>query len=321
MSPFIVRHITIATALAFAAWVFWLWIDPLKMENVQKPIKEQPKQIVQLEKPKTSAQPRPQVYTLPTPPQPVQPVVVPAQKPMKKAEPAKPIQKKEAVKAAPKPSPKPIVRTKPKPVIKKSVARKSTPKSAPAPKPVKLEPKIHEVTQAEAVGGRTLLRVLEHGKGPQIEIVWPQNARARENLFQKFQNCFGMENALMDREGNLFRTDDPRGMRWEINLDRYSGFLRQASGRLPQIEERIMDQISRRHGHLSNPVPVRVFPRRVDASLLGGLKAVIGDSYMSAKAIQARYDVNGVITDIRIDGRNVSGQVKMAQFKRCSWRV
>ncbi|SCA58260.1 hypothetical protein MTBPR1_90107 [Candidatus Terasakiella magnetica] len=294
-SPF-AHKLSIVAALAFASWIIWLWLSPEAQvqKQIKKPTLSEIKQVVQ-EQAQAAA---PQVFILPAPPKSkVQEVNKAAPKP-------KPVEK-----AAKKPQ------AKPKPVVKKQ------PKPQPAPAPKET---VQVVSKTQAVGGRALLRVLEHGKGPLIEIAWPQNARKRDGLYKQFQACFGMENALMDRAGNLFRMDEPRGVRWEINMDRYSGFLRQASGRLPVSEERIYRNVSRHHKSLERPIIVRIFPRRVDASLLGGLKAVIGERYMQAKSIQARYEMTDqqiVVRDIYLDGQKHAGIIALSPYKRCSWRV
>lgn len=296
MTTHIAKRLSIAAALGFAGWVVWLWVDPVA--EPEKRVIENSKPVAMVQNTQPAQQSAPSVLVLPAPPA-----------------------------TEPKPTSKPVFVKKHRVQEQKEITEQAVKSVAkpvvPSVVPVEKQKKemVHEVTQTEAVGGRALLRVLEHGKGPQIEIAWPQTAAMRDALYQKLQGCFGMESALMDRAGNLFRTEDPRGQRWEINLDRFSGFLRQASGQLPHKEERKLDQISSRHGSLDRPVPVRIFPRRVDASLLGGLQAVIGQGYMSAGLIQAQYDKNGLVTDIRLDGRLINGRVKLSQFKRCSWRV
>lgn len=311
---------SLSLAVLFSAWVVWLWLMPSAVENVQRP-ESQPEESTQspLPQPKPS---QPMVVTLPPPPKP---------KPMPKVS----VVQAPVVKEPVAPSVKPVVsvtQQAPKPRAK-AMAEKPQPvtnpvKAEPVPDPVKPEvpavKEVKEVTQAEAVGGRALLRVLEHGKGPVIEIAWPASTAARHQLYQMFKTCFGMENALMDNQGNLFRATGPRQTRWEINLDRYSGFLRQASGQLPAREQYVMSQISRHHGRLKDPVPVRIFPRRVDASLLGGLKMITGQGYDKANNIQAQYRLKGgalLITDVRVDGRKMEGQVALPALRSCRGRA
>jgi hypothetical protein len=84
------------------------------------------------------------------------------------------------------------------------------------------------------------------------------------------------------------------------------------------------DSISRirsYHGGLRAGDNVRLFPRHLDALLLGGLKALIGDGYASANAIRARYrrDGEGVLVEaIRLDGRPILGRIDLsAAARRC----
>lgn len=45
--------------------------------------------------------------------------------------------------------------------------------------------------------GRTLLRILEHGDGPEIQITWPKSSRERDRLFDLLVRCYGVRVALM----------------------------------------------------------------------------------------------------------------------------
>ena len=314
MKPATAQYISVGITLMFAIWIVWLWVNPDQVEKVQKPMVEKQTQ------PQAQAEPtpptKPMTFVLPAPPKPKvvakTPVVAAVVQEVVKED-------KPVVKEASKPIEKQVEAPieKPKPAPKKEVVKKVVPK----PEPVE---EIVQVTPTQAVGGRALLRVLEHGKGPQIEIAWPANAGKREGLYDRLRACFGMKNALMDAQGNLFRSNEVRGQRWEINLDRFSGFLRQASGRLPRKEQQISHAIERRHGHLNDPVMVRIFPRRVDASLLGGLQAIVGSGYMQARSIHARYDMQGshiLVRDIQLDGRKLEGVIELSQYRQCGGRA
>lgn len=330
MKPATTHTLSMGAAILFALWIVSLWLVPETVEKQAKPVvMKKPQEMAKVqEQPQPQKMP-PQTLILPAPPQaapkpaPVEVTPEPAPEPVVEVEEV--VEVKEEIKPTPKPvvekkvEPKPVPKPAPKPLVQVKPEPKPVPK--PASQPVE---KIHQVSATQATGGRALLRVLEHGKGPLIEIAWPQQARMRDGLHGIFQSCFGMENALMDKSGNLFRMDEPRGVRWEINLDRFSGFLRQASGRLPATEERISRSVKRHHHGLSAPIMVRIFPRRVDASLLGGLKAVVGEGYMQAKSIQARYVRDGsriLVRDIRLDGRLIQGAVELSKIKRCSGRA
>ena len=159
--------------------------------------------------------------------------------------------------------------------------------------------------------GRALLRQLEAGDGPAIEIAWPASRRNREKLYTAFIRCYGMASAILDTENRLFRASDPRGRRWAPNLDRYSGFVRRVSGRRVAAEKRVLSRI-RAHHQLVAGAPVRLFPRIVDAMLLGGLRRLTGTGYGAGAAIHARYRLSGAtvrVTDIAIGNRLVPGSV------------
>ena len=163
--------------------------------------------------------------------------------------------------------------------------------------------------------GRALLRILEHGEGPTVEIGWPANGTAREHLFQRFASCYGMRIALMDGDGRLFIADGRRQIPWPVNLDRYSGYVRQASGVVGRAERQAVGRIRAHHGTVTGATVVRLFPRRVDAILLGGLHELIGRDYARAKTIRATYQLNGgnVIVDaVIVDGRRVPGRIDLS---------
>lgn len=168
--------------------------------------------------------------------------------------------------------------------------------------------------------GRVLLRVLEHGKGPSIEIAWPQQTAQRAALYERFRTCFGMRAALMDDQGRLFNSDGVAGTEWPYNADLYSGFVRQASGVLVSQEQRLVSSIRKHHGLKASGVVVRLFPRRVDARLLGGLQSLLGQDYASAQVLQAEYGLenNAVeVRSIRVDGQPMAGIITLGTGAGC----
>ncbi len=65
---------------------------------------------------------------------------------------------------------------------------------------------------------------------------------------------------------------------------------------------------------------MRLFPRRVDAMLLGGLKNLVGGDYSKYRTILARYRLDGLgvsVLDIIADGRRLSGRIDLAAAARC----
>ncbi len=195
---------------------------------------------------------------------------------------------------------RPVPSAKPRPVAKTATTKQPVTASVAS---------VEEIAQ-----GRTLLRFLEHGSGPSIELAWPDAARQREKLFTLLGRCFGMQVALIDEQGLLYTAAGRPNAPWTLNLDRFSGFVRRPDGALSRQEQRAAARISAHHDGLRDASPVRVFPRNVDARLLGGLRRLIGESYGRARSIRARYRVSGrhlVVEQIVADGRVVPGRLEL----------
>ena len=170
-----------------------------------------------------------------------------------------------------------------------------------------------------ASSGRVLLRLLEHGSGPTVEIAWPARSRAREQLYERFLRCYGMTVAVMEDGNRLFVADGPPGQPWAINLDRYSGFVRQAKGRATPSESALVRTIMDRHPGLRRGQPVHVFPRATDAVLLGGLRQLVGEAYVGAGVVRAVYRLGGrrlFVEDVRVEGEAVAGRIDLSGAAR-----
>lgn len=196
---------------------------------------------------------------------------------------------------------------KPRPAPPPAVPQRQA--AAPPPPPATAAPSA-PVMAAE--DGRALLRLLEHGRGPQISIDWPGGAE-QARLAAQLARCHGMRVALLDEAGRLWRADDPAGQSWQANLDRLSGFLRVGAGDADAAR-----RIRARHGVSGQPV--RLFPRAVDAHLLASLRQAVGAGYAAAGRIGLRYrlDTGRVVLDgIRVDGRPVPGVIRLAGTGHC----
>jgi len=169
--------------------------------------------------------------------------------------------------------------------------------------------------------GRLLLRVLEHGKGPNIEIAWPQSVSERTQLYKTLVSCHGMKIALMNKEGELFINKGTSGQSWFPNMDIFSGYMRQAIGRPVKAEEDATDVIRQRHNLQQVGSLVRIFPRKIDAYLLAGLEGLAGNTrYSQATRITAAYKFseNSISIDsIRFDGRDINGELILGDNLRC----
>jgi hypothetical protein len=251
--------------------------------------------------PKAKPKPRP-VVAAPSPPRRtgVEPPPLAPRAAKAPPSPARPL----ALAPKTKPEPAPIARPVPRPGPAAAAAATVTP------------------TRATRREGRALLRLLEYGKGPVIEIAWPDVADSRERLYRRFRDCFGMRNAVMTPDGKLFGESGPPGVAWVLNLDRYSGFVRRPEGRAIAAERARARAISARHG--VDGRLVRIFPRNVDAVILGGLRQVIGGAYREARTVTATYRRRGgrlVLDAIRINGRPLTGAVDVTAVGRPGCRV
>lgn len=165
-----------------------------------------------------------------------------------------------------------------------------------------------------------MLRLLEHGKGPSVEIAWPVSAAERRQLFRTLTRCYGMRPAVLVKKSHLYDGVSAPGQPWSINRDRYSGFIRSPQGEPIAEENRQFASIARRHG-LSDWRPVRVFPRTVDAVLLGGLGNLLGARYQTARQIRAVYELrrDGLrLTGFQVDGNALPGAITLSAVHRNS---
>lgn len=226
-----------------------------------------------------------------------------------------------------KPKPKPSATVKPVQTAPKRITDRSTRAARPSPaaKRAATPPRgeAMRATQEDVAEGRTLLRLLEFGSGPTIELAWPDTAAQRETLFATLGQCFGMQVALMDASGRLFVAAGTPNAPWNLNLDRFSGFIREPAGQLSRQERRALERIRIHHHGLYSESPVRVFPRTVDAGLLGGLRRLLGARYATARAIRARYRIDGrrlLVEQVVADGRKIEGRLEIPPIERSTCR-
>lgn len=238
--------------------------------------------------------------------------------------PLKPLTPRATLAAPPPPDVKPlaprrkVAALKPMPVQARAVvspakpveARKQTSPPAPsaleAPASETLAPSVDIQTE-----GRVLLRLLESGNGPRIKIAWPASASAREALYRRLTQCHGMRTAILSKDKKIFLNEGPAGIANSMNLDRSSGFVRHPDGALPTGERSVAKDIRSRH-RLSGGTTIRVFPRAVDAALLGGLSSEIGSGYLKRGEITARYrivDGRVSIGDVTADGQRFRTEI------------
>ena len=175
------------------------------------------------------------------------------------------------------------------------------------------------VSRETMTEGRALLKMLEAGKGPAIEIAWPASSAERARLYKLLSACHGMQTALLADDSGIYSATGTPGTGWQVNRDAVSGFVRRPSGVLTDAEQSVIRRIRMYHGMHSGE-PVRLFPRAVDATMLGALGEIVGAGYLHRKTIRARYQLSGdriAVVDVRADGEPRPGGIVLPRSRRC----
>lgn len=312
---------TLSVALSLGLLMVLVW--PFEAER-RPPPKAQPKPAAVDLPPAISLA----AVQLPPPPAPKAPPVpptppTPSKQPIK---PLKPVAKAEAKPAPPqRPFLKPAIASKPKssPKLEPKFAPKPSVERNAKPPVQKDEPQTVKPDAVAVTEGRALLRLLEHGSGPLIEIAWPESRAAQAQLYGHFGDCYGLRVAVLAGENRLFVAVGPPGAPWRLNLDAYSGFMRQHGASAAPAEAQELHRIRERHRLPLHSAAVRIFPRHVDALLLGGLQAIIGADYAKRQTIRARYVLRNsrvFVENVRADGRRVAGRIDLSPAARRACR-
>lgn len=186
--------------------------------------------------------------SLPPPPLLVQPAATasPATRPRPVAPVKKPDQsmsaERDTVAVAPARSPVPRVSKVPvskTPVSKAPVFPGSMNHSSTSSRPLVAD-------QEREIEGPPLLRMLEHGKGPVVEIAWPEHRVARAKLYELLRRCHGLETVLL--RGQEILMNSANGGPETFDTDRHSGFLRAVMGESPRRETEILAALKSQHG-------------------------------------------------------------------------
>ena len=164
--------------------------------------------------------------------------------------------------------------------------------------------------------GRPLLRLLEHGEGPVVEITWPEHRVARARLYGVLQRCHGLRTALL-RDAEILLSTDPAD---RFDSDRHSGFLRMIQGPSPRAERGVLKAL--RAGHAApDAAAIRLLSRQFDARLLGGLRRLVGAGYRGARSVKARYAVAGqrvMVHGVTVDGKARAGRIEIEPTGHCA---
>ena len=211
-----------------------------------------------------------------------------------------------------------------KPVVALVPAKRSAP---PPPAPLEKAPQTFSPSAtprpaaATLAQGRALLRILEHGTGPEIDFAWPESPGSRNALFALLRRCYGMQVVLLDGANRLYRLADPAGRPWVPNIDRISGFSRRIGGLSAVGERDLVSRLRHRHKGVKTARPIRLFPRAFDGALLGGLAYLIGKRAADLQSLSARYRMRGErlwMVDVRVNGQPVPGRVDLSPVAVCA---
>ncbi len=284
--------------------VVCLKADPLPWEAVLQ---------TETAKPALPAEQR-EVVVLPPPPaprssvqaQPLEAPAVPADEESSESEP---------VPEAPSPKPPPAVRTAPTQEARASTLPATQRPGSPAPQTPASPPPEITVNRQAVREGRVLLVMMAEGKGPNIEIAWPDDGARRDRLYRLLARCYGMKSAVLQRDSTLFLAEGKPGKPWQINRDYYSSFLREPQGRVPSAERKEIAKIEAYHG--VRGTAVRVLPRVVDAGIVGALFNLAGSDTRGNAAITASYDFDEkglMVSEISADGRPLGGVLRVPRI-------
>lgn len=133
------------------------------------------------------------------------------------------------------------------------------------------------------------------GKGPSIEVAWPNLVSEREMLFQLLTQCTGMRlGTLKNGEVNLIANSHVKNVK-------LSDFVRIISGKMTKNEKY-------QFSNSQSGTPVRLFPLSIDINLIKKLSET--KAYYKSKSIKGQYQValgNIWLKGITYDGIKTKG--------------
>ena len=180
------------------------------------------------------------------------------------------------------------------------------------PKPRRIVPpsEIH-IQQANLLRGQQALNKVIGEGGLDMEIFWPPTAQQSEYLYKVMTQCFGMQSAVIDDEGDLFFiSGKDRG-----SHTGFSPLLRKIMQPAGRDEVKVIDEIVKRNAISGSYTPVRIFSKLVDARLVNGVAQMTGNVIHPQSVVRANYVVDQgrvYISNITHDGVRSSGRLLLA---------
>ena len=149
-----------------------------------------------------------------------------------------------------------------------------------------------------------------------MEIFWPNDSEHAQLLFDILQKCFGMRNAVLDQNGQLY----DEGGKIRPGTQKFSPFLRQIEETISAKEEQNISKILHHNNINQNQISLRVVSFKTDAKIMDGISKLYGDDLMQTKSIRAEYTLvraDVYIDEIIIDGKKIKGRIKLTD-RKCS---
>lgn len=133
------------------------------------------------------------------------------------------------------------------------------------------------------------------GKGPSIEVAWPNLVSEREMLFQLLTQCTGMRLGILNNgDINLIANNHVKNVK-------LSDFVRIINGKMTKSEKY-------QFSNTQSGTPVRLFPLSIDINLIKKLSET--KAYYKSESITGQYQValgNIWLKDISYDGIKAKG--------------
>lgn len=171
--------------------------------------------------------------------------------------------------------------------------------------------------------GGVLLSMMENGKGPDINIGWPNDSEGRNELFKTLRRCYGLQVLLVDKNNKLYRLVDRPGRSYSPDLSRTSGLARQVNGEISNAEKKLLRDIQSHHSLVKGMRPMRLFPRNFDRRLLAGFSEMGNSDLNRIKTLTARFRLQGTslfVEKIRINERDLPESFDLSSASICRRR-
>ena len=171
-------------------------------------------------------------------------------------------------------------------------------------------PEIH-IQQASLLHGENTLHKVASKGGLDMEIFWPPMPQHSTYLYRVMTQCFGMQSAVINSNGDLFLASG----QMSANNTSLSPLLRQLKQPANTAEHRVIQQIVAQNDLAAGYQPVRVFARSVDARLVDGIAQLTGKQIRPQSVVRADYIIDQgrvYIANITHNGVTSNGRVLLA---------